>query len=97
MIPDNVKYVQAVKAYIAEKVGQRLFLQGKLDGQRFNYLQRERDWYLGAATTAGLMPTVDQMETWKNQFVRLIPQMNAHGTGFKYYGDMQKERNLNSY
>ena len=97
MIPDNVKYVQAIKAYIAEKIGQKLFLQGKLDGQRFNYLQRERDWYIGAATTAGLMPTVDQLETWKNQFVRLIPQMNAHGTSFKYYGDMQKERNLNSY
>ena len=97
LIPDNVKYIQAVKAYIAEKIGQKLFLQGKMDGQRFNYLQRERDWYLGAATTAGLMPTIDQLETWKNQFVRLIPQMNAHQTSFKYFGDMSKERNLNSY
>ena len=97
LIPDNVKYIQAVKAYIAEKIAQKLFIQGKLDGQKFNYLQRERDWYLGAATTAGLMPTVDQMETWKNQFVRLIPQMNAHGTGFKYNGDMSKQRTLNSY
>ncbi len=97
LIPDNVKYIQAVKAYIAEKIGQKLFLQGKLDGQRFNYLQRERDWYIGAATTAGLMPTVDQLETWKNQFVRLIPQMNAHQTSFKYFGDMSKQRNLNSY
>jgi hypothetical protein len=97
LIPDNVKYTQAIKAYIAEKIGQKMFMQGKLDGQRFGHLQKERDWYVGAATTSGLMPTIDQLESWKNQFVRLIPQMNAHGTGFKYYGDPSTERTINSY
>lgn len=96
MVPDNVKYIQAVKAYIAEKVGQKMFIQGKMDGQRFNYLQRERDWYVGAATTAGHLPSIDEMESWKNQFVRLIPNLNLHRDSFRYQGDAHRQINHNS-
>jgi hypothetical protein len=97
LIPDNVKYIQAVKHYIAEKMGQRLFIQGQMPGGIFQHLQRERDWYVGAATTAGLMPSIDEMESWKNQWLRLIPTINQHGTAFKYHGDRPQHKNHNSY
>lgn len=97
LIPDNVKYVQAVKYYIAEKIAQRLFIQGNMASGVFQYIQQQRDWYVGAATTAGLMPTIDEMESWKNQMVRLIPNINAHSTGFKYQGDKPGQKNHNSF
>lgn len=98
LVPDNVKYIQAVKAYLAEKIGQKLWLQNKITGDKFQYLQRERDWYIGAATTAGLMPNVDEMESWKNAFVRLIPNINQHGTNtFRYLGDASRQVNHNSH
>lgn len=96
MVPDDQAYIQAVKYYIAEKIGQKLFIQGKLDGGRFQYLQRERDWYVGKANSRAHLPTMDQMETWKNEFLRLIPNINAHGKGFKYLGDEQKVNKVNA-
>jgi len=96
LIPDNVKYIQAVKAYIASKIGQKLWMQNKIDGGKFNHLQSECAWYIGAATTAGLMPNVDEMESWKNQYVRLIPNLEQHNSSFKYMGDSQKYVNQNS-
>jgi hypothetical protein len=96
LIPDNIKYVQAVKAYLAEKIAQKLWIQGKLTGDKFNWFQRERDWYIGAATVAGVSPSLDEMEAWKNAFVRLIPSMEMHDTMFKYHGDSQKQKNHNS-
>ena len=97
LIPDNVKYVQAVKYYIAEKIGQKLFIQGKMPMGTFNYIQQQRDWYVGAATNAGLIPSMDEAESWKNQMVRLIPQMNEHSSAFKFHGDKPRTRNHNSY
>lgn len=96
LIPDNIKYIQAVKSYIAERIGFKLFLQGKLDGARYGKLEQERAWYIGAATTAGLMPTIDEMESWKNQMVRLVPNINQHQSSFRYHGDKPGQINHNS-
>lgn len=96
MVPDNVKYIKAVKAYIAERVGMKLFLKDKMTENKFRYLCSERDWYVGAATVAGVMPSVDEMETWKSSFVRLIPNVNQHQTEFKYLGNPQQYINHNS-
>lgn len=96
MIPDNQAYKQAVKYYIAEKIAQKLYIQGKLDNGRFTYIQRERDWYVGKANSAAHLPTMDEMETWKNEFVRLIPNINHHSNGFKQLGNQQQKINHNS-
>jgi len=96
LIPDNVKYILAVKHYIAEKIAQKLWIKGKLTGDKFQWFQRERDWYIGAATTAAHTPTMDQMETWKNQFLRLIPKVNAHADAFKSLGQGEKRKTHNS-
>ena len=96
MIPDDIKYIQGAKAYVAEKIGQKLWIQGKMTADKFQYLQTQRDWYMGAATTAAAMPSVDQMESWKNAFVRLIPNLHQHATGFKYMGDPSAQYTHNS-
>jgi len=96
LIPDNIKYIQATKYYIAEKIAQKLFIQGNMAQAVFHYIQQQRDWYVGAATNAGLMPSLDEMESWKNQMVRLIPNINQHATGFKHAGDRPQQKNHNS-
>jgi len=96
MIPDSQAFKQAIKFYIAEKVMAKLYIQGKVDGGRLQYISGERDWYVGKANSDANLPTMDQMETWKNEFVRLIPNINQHASGFKYAGDQQKVNKLNS-
>jgi len=83
LIPDNVKYVQAVKAYVASKIAFKLYIQDKMNNQKLTRIEQERDWYMGAATVAGVSPTIDEMESWKNQWLRLLPSINEHADGFK--------------
>jgi hypothetical protein len=96
LVPDDQAFVQAVKHYIAEKIGQKMFIQGKMAQGIFQHLQKERDWYVGKANSRAHMPTIDQMETWKNEFVRLIPNINHHSNGFKNLGNQQQRINHNS-
>ncbi len=38
----------------------------------------------------------NEMESWKNQMVRLIPTINQHGNSFRYHGDKPAQTNHNS-
>lgn len=97
MIPDDVSYINACKHYIGEKIMYKQYLLGKVDAARLSKVEQQRDWFVGKANSAAHLPTMDQMEMWKNEFVRLIPNIRAHDNGFKYLGDMQQQRNVNSY
>jgi hypothetical protein len=96
LIPDNIKYINAVKHYIAAKIAFRMFIQDKINGQKLQKIEQERDWYIGAATTAGVNPTLDEMESWKNQWLRLIPSINQHSNSFRYHSEPSKQINHNS-
>lgn len=90
LIPDNIKYVMAVQAYIAERIGFRLYMQDKLSERKYSKLEQERLFYTGAAGTAAQIPSIDEMEGIKNRFLRLKTQTDLHDTSFIY--SMEKER-----
>jgi hypothetical protein len=89
MIPDNQKFREACAAFLRYKIDYKAWRRGKLDRAVFDHAEREKDWYIGAATTAGHTPSVDEMETWKNQLGRLIPKMNEHSTFFDTNGQQE--------
>lgn len=84
LIPDNIKFKKAVQAYIVMKADYILWRQNDLDERIYNHSEREWLWYVGAAHTAGVMPSVDQLESIKDMAVRLIPRINQHRYGFKF-------------
>lgn len=84
MIPDNVKFVMAVQAYISERIGFRLYMQDKLTERKYHLLQQDRSWYIGAAGTAAQIPSVDEMEGIKNRFLRLRTHPDLHTHSFVY-------------
>ena|SRR3990167_1662927 len=96
LYPDNAKYTQALVYAIAENIAQKLWLQDKLSKDKFEYIQQQRNFYIGAATTAGLSKSIDGMESWKNMYLRMIPQIHAHSTGFKYISDTEERHTKNS-
>jgi hypothetical protein len=59
-------------------------------------IEQERDWYIGAAQTRGHMPSVDMMESIKNNILRLIPKINQHSDGFASSGSQEQRNNLSS-
>lgn len=93
MIPADVKFRMAVKYYVASKIGEKLWLLGKIDDRKFDHLQAEASWYIGAAQSRSKFPSHDQLESISNQMVRLIEQPLAHSNFFKGAGEQQLQIN----
>jgi hypothetical protein len=89
LIPDNEKFKQAVQWYIMYKLAFRTWIKGALTDKVFNYVETQRDWYIGAATTSGLTPTYDQMESWKNEMLKLLPRFNSQSGNFNDLGTQE--------
>lgn len=95
MLPDNIKYIKACQAYIAKKVLMKKQIQGKsINPNVINSIEQDSAWYIGAADTAARIPTMDEFESWKNNFLKLIPDINSHSSAFR--GDGYMERRFNN-
>ena len=90
MIPDNIKFIMAVQAYIAERIGFRLYMQDHLAERKYNKLEQERLFYIGAAGTAAQTPSIDEMESIKNRFLRLRIHTDLHNASFIYSADSER-------
>lgn len=89
MIPDNISYRVAVKKYLMMKMSYMDWRaepsnRGKKD--LFSFDEQEWNWYCGKASSDAKMPSVDQMESLKNQVIRMIPNINAHSSFFGSLG-----------
>lgn len=89
LIPDNEKFRQAVQWYIMCKLDYKMWRGQKLSDKQFNYTETQRDWYIGAATTSGLTPTIDQMESWAQQTMHLLPRLHLHAENFDTLGSRE--------
>lgn len=89
LIPDNIKFKEAVKAYVRMKVDYKNWRKGKISADVYSYSEREWMWYCGAASSAGNMPTLGRMESWKNELTRLVPRITEYGTAFNNMGNQE--------
>jgi len=94
MLPDNIKFIKACVAYVGDKVLFKKEVQGKPIKQKIvDKIERDMLWYIGAADTAARIPTIDQMESWKNNFTKLLPDINTHASAFRGDGEMERRFN----
>lgn len=96
MVPDDSKMIRAIKAYITKQVDYRLWRRGKLRSEVYAESQQEWLFAVASAKTGALVPNVDQMEAMRNQMLRLIPDMHAHNSQFKFSSLGAKQYNKNS-
>lgn len=86
MIPDDEKFKSALKYEIIFKLDYKTWRANPASpGLKalVNDSEQRRDWYVGAAKTKGRIPTIGQMESLKNQWLRTIPKLKSHADGFK--------------
>jgi len=94
MIPDNIKYITACAAYIADKMVFKQMIQGKqINPNVVNRIEQDKSWYISAANSSMRTPTLDELESWKNNFVRLIPNINSHDYAFRNNGKLERRYN----
>jgi hypothetical protein len=94
-VPDNQAYIAAVCAYIAYKIAMRLYLQDMINPQKLALLEKEWLFYVNSGYTSMEMPTIDEVESLKNQWVTLLPSYNLHDTAFRNLGNKRRMNIVN--
>jgi hypothetical protein len=95
MIPDDVDFLEALYWYITMKL---LYPEWKMGRVRDEvYYDARRSWNFTCKKAYGnaMMPNVDQLESIKNQWLRLVPELDEHAGGFATLGERQVIYNQN--
>ena len=77
LIPDKMSYIEAVYWYIVMKLTYPEWRSGKVRDSVYADAKRSWNFYCKQAYGDSMMPNQDEMETIKNVWVRLVPDMNA--------------------
>ena len=95
MIPDNQSYIEAVYWYIVMKLLYPKWVSGQTRDAVYFDARRSWNFYCKQAYGNALLPNKDQMESIKNAWVRLIPEINEHTSGYSTLGQRQIIKDAN--
>tara|TARA_R110000744_G_scaffold165298_1_gene282403 strand:+ start:180 stop:1103 length:924 start_codon:yes stop_codon:yes gene_type:complete len=89
LVPDDISYREAMFWYIYKK----LVLSGTPGrNPKIGYEYAEQMWqvYCTQARNAANYPDIDKYESFMNQWVRLVPDINAHNSFFETLNDREQ-------
>lgn len=88
MVPDDISYKEAMFWYIYKQM-----LLGGFDKPNnkidYNFADAKWKYYCTQARNAANYPDIDKYESYMNQWVRLIPDINRHATFFESLNDRE--------
>jgi hypothetical protein len=82
LVPDDISFSEALFWYVYKKI---LLSRPDFKNNGINYVTAEQQWkyYCTQARNAANYPDIDRYESFMNQWVRLIPNINRHDVGFE--------------
>lgn len=89
LIPDNESFREAIYWYIVMKLTYPEWRAGKVRDVVYYDTRRSWNYYSKQAYGNAMMPNKDQIESIKNAWLRLIPNIKEHDTGFSTLGERQ--------
>ena len=94
LIPEDTKIFLAVTAYIQMRIDRKLAKLNQIDYGFYRESKSEWAFRSGQAKTFSLTPkNVDEWESLRNQVVRLMPNINAWKTSFKFSNNQEMRPN----
>jgi hypothetical protein len=93
MIPDDADFLEAIYWYITMKLLYPQWKQGSVRDQVYYDARRSWNYNCKKAYGNAMMPNIDQLESIKNSWLRLVPEIEEHATGFSYLGQRQRVYN----
>lgn len=92
LVPDDVYYDKALKAYCTYMLDRIEFRKQKLP--EVAYRDSEKDWYfyVNSARGAANMPDTAMLESLKNVWVRMIPRTNEWKKNFVNLNNQERRR-----
>jgi len=89
LVPDNTKVLKYASLYIADKMSMNLLAENKISQYIYEEVNKKMLFNAGAAHTALLNRTPDEMEAWTWSRLKLIPRLMQHGSSFAYLGNKE--------
>lgn len=89
MIPDNQSFLDALYWYINMKLMYPDWREGRVRDAVYADAKRSWNYYSKQAYGDALMPNKDQMESIKNTWLRVVPEIHDHTTAFSTMGQRQ--------
>lgn len=82
MIPDDIKFKLACQWAVQEKLDYMLWRQGKIDDKIMRYTTDQRNWYVGAAQSSANQLNLDDMESMRKTFTKIMLRTDLHKKAF---------------
>ena len=89
LIPDLPSYSEALYWYITMKLFYPKYLKQELNREIYYDMKRSWNFYRKQAYADSLMPNTDEMESIKNTWNKLMPEINEHDNFFESVGQEQ--------
>jgi len=86
MVPDNVKFEKAIENYVKAEWYRVQWELGKIPDKVLQKAEQERDWYIGGANTAAQLQSIDQAETFRSAFTKILGNSTAAKSFFQDHG-----------
>ena len=95
MIPDDESFEEAIYWYINMKLTYPDWKMGRVRDAVYYDARSSWNFYRKQAYANAMMPNIDQLESIKNAWLRLVPEINEHSNGFSTLADAQVIYNKN--
>ena len=89
MIPDLVSYTEAIYWYITMKLKYPEYLNGKMNREIYYDIKRSWNFYSKQAYAESLLPNNDEMESFKNNWLKIVPEITEHDNFYSTAGERQ--------
>lgn len=95
MIPDLESYKEAIYWYVTMKLMYPKKLKGKISQGDYYDIRNSYNFYRKQAYAEAMMPTVDDLASVQNSWLKLYPEIDAHDTFYSTVGERQDIYNQN--
>lgn len=89
LIPNMPSYFEACYWYVVMKLKYPDWLNGTLTSEKYYHMQRSWNFYCKQAYGDSLAPNYDEMESIKNTWLKIYPEVNDHSTFYSTTGERQ--------
>ena len=91
-VPDDTKYIAAVTAYVAERIGFRMYMEDLMTERKYERLNTDWLFRVQQAANSIRIPSLDQAEALKNQLVKMTLFSNHHAYNFRYLNSPESNK-----
>lgn len=95
LVPDGISYIEALYWYVTMKLLYPGWKEGRVRDAVYYDARRSWNFYCKQAYGNALMPEGDMLESIKNTWLRLVPELGEHNGMFSTMGQKQVIYNAN--